>query len=106
MNDIEFGWIGWCKDNVNNNDKVWCYFRVSDTWYAGWGRRGKKLSFKNHGKGVYDEAPRALRKLKESKECHKGYNEVDKFTLFAVFPYFEDSVNKELFVKTLSGKVM
>ena len=105
MNDIEFGWIGWCKDNTNNNDKVWTYFKVSDTWYAGWGRRGKRLSFKKHGAGYAGSAPRELTKLKNSKE-NKGYKEVDSFMLFTVFPHFKDAVNKELFLKTLAGRVM
>lgn len=103
MNEIEFGWIGWCKEK--EHDKVWTYFKVSDTWYAGWGRRGKKLSFKKHGADDYGDAPKPLRKLKDSKE-NKGYKEVDSFMLFTVFPYFKDDVNKELLVKALTGKIM
>lgn len=98
--EIEFIYIGWCvgvNDGVES-DKVWTAFKVGNTYYAGWGRRSKRLSFKNHGKSTGTINP-VMRKKRQS------YEEVDAFKLFTIFPYFNDEVSQSLTFAVLSGKV-
>lgn len=97
---VEFRFIGWCKED--NHDKVWTVFKAGDTWYAGWGKRDKALSFKQHNTGPNPSWD--LRKLIEQKKS-KGYVEVDKFRLFVLFPNFEESVQSRLVFATLANKV-
>ncbi len=101
MEEIEFLFIGWCKEVKNgvNSDKVWTAFKAGGTYYAGWGARGKKLQFKNHGNSQYSTLDRVMRSKK------KDYDEVDSFHLFTVFPYFKDDVEKHLMMGLLTGKV-
>lgn len=100
MSEINFYYIGWCKgiDNGVNHDKVWTAFEVNNRYYAGWGRRGKTLRFKKHND------LRELMKVKRKKE--KTYKEVDRFQLFAIFPYFEDEVSKYLTYSIMKDKVI
>lgn len=101
MSDIVFQKILW--HNKDNHDKVWCSFAVEGRMYCGWGRRGAKMQFKDHGvQGVI--AQMKLRRLEIQKQ-DKGYKEVDKFLLFSLFPDFEDTVEQELLMKVMSGKV-
>lgn len=97
---IEFLFIGWnCeKENGVTHDKVWTAFKVGNTHYAGWGRRGKRLSFKNHGQGT-NTINSVMRKKKQT------YEEVDAFKLFTLFPYFTDEVGQSLTFAVLANKV-
>ena len=109
MSDIEFLFIGWCnevdKKTGSKHDKVWVAMKAGDNYYAGWGARGKKLSFKNHGtKRDWQTMPSSLQTVMENKK--KKYNVVDSFQLFAIFPFFEDEVDKQLMFKILSNKIM
>ena len=106
---MEFLFIGWCngvdKRTGVKHDKVWTVFKVGDDFFAGWGARGKTLSFKNHGHNRWSKGPTdALRKLMFTKE--KDYKKVDAFHLFSVFPNFEDTVDKQLMFKMLANKVL
>lgn len=95
--NVKFEWIGWMKDGTH--DKVWGYFEVNDKFYCFWGRRGKALSFKDHG--IYEGS---LSKLVTQKE-KKGYKEVDAFQMFAIFPYFNEEVEKRLSFCILANKI-
>ena len=99
--EIEFDYIGWCKGTDKKtgveHDKVWTAFHVGDKYYAGWGRRGKALSFKKHTSS--DSFDKAIR----TKE--KKYDEVDTFQLFSIFPYFTDEVSNRLTYCILSNKI-
>jgi hypothetical protein len=105
MSTIEFSFIGWCIDTKENHDKVWTAFKAGNTYYAGWGRRGKKLSFKNHGTGWGGE--NSLNKVRRKKDANISgeYKEVDTFQLFAIFPDFEGEVEKYLTFAVLSNKI-
>lgn len=101
MDEIEFLYIGWCKQIKKGvtSDKIWCAFKVGHTHYAGWGARGKKIRFKEHG-GLYP----GLNTLIQKKQ--KQYDEVDHFQLFTIFPYFKDDVGKYLTYSKLTNTVM
>lgn len=106
---VEFLYIGWCnevdKKTGAKHDKVWTAFKAGDNYYAGWGARGKKLSFKNHGPLLWSNTmPGTLSAAMFGKK--KKYNEVDAFQLFAIFPFFEEEVDKQLFFKILANKIM
>lgn len=90
MDEIEFLFIGWCHEN--SHDKVWTGFKVGDSYYCGWGKRDAKLQFKKH-------TERSL--TAKIREKQKHYKVVDQFMLFAVFPYFKDSVSRDLLVNIL-----
>jgi len=101
MSEIVFDYIGWCKGTDKRtgveHDKVWTAFHVDDKYYAGWGRRGKAISFKNH--------PSEYSIDKVIRQKKKKYNEVDSFQLFAVFPYFNNAVSERLTFCILSNKI-
>lgn len=100
MNQIEFLYVGWCKEVKKgvHSDKVWTAFKVGDKYYAGWGARNKTIRFKQHD-DQYE-----LMRVKRTKE--KKYNEVDSFQLFTIFPYFEGDVEKYLSFSILTNSVM
>lgn len=97
MKEIEFEFIGWVKEG-EAHDKVWTAFRIGNTCYAGWGRRGKTLRFKKYDYG-YDMYMTIDKKRKK-------YKEVDSFQLFTIFPYFKDEVSKYLTAAILTDSVM
>jgi hypothetical protein len=93
-------YIGWCnvtESDGTKHDKVWTAFKVGRNYYAGWGKRGKRLSFKHHPDQY------SLSTVTRSKK--KKYEEVDAFRLFAIFPYFKDEVEKSLTFAVLSNKI-
>jgi len=99
--DIQFNYIGWCKEtepNGSEHDKIWTAFECEGKYFAGWGRRGKKISFKQHGTLF------SLNTVQRKKQ--KTYKEVDQFQLFALFPTFKEDVGKFLTFDLLAGKVM
>lgn len=95
----EFIFMGWCTELENGvkHDKVWASFKMGSEYYAAWGRRGKKLSFKKHGSQY------TLDKVTRDKK--RKYGEVDAFQLFTIFPFFKDEVEKHLLMAILSNKV-
>lgn len=98
--ELEFDFIGW--DNSTDydgkkHDKVWTAFTIGGTHYAGWGARGKALSFKKY-------PTKALQNLK-IREKKKSYNEVDAFLLFSVFPNFQEEVEQRLVYCILANKI-
>lgn len=102
MNDIDFIFVGWCKQVKKGvtSDKVWTAFKVGDKYYAGWGARGKTIRFKRH------DSRSSLETVMRQKENRGGYNEVDSFQLFTIFPYFKDDVEKFLTYSLMANKVI
>ena len=96
-NTVDMKRILW--HNQDNHDKVWCWFIVLSDVYCAWGRRGKKLSFKRH------TSKYSAQKVEYQKE-NKGYKDIDAIALFTLFPDFEQQVEEQLLMKTLSGKIM
>ena len=99
--DIEFLYIGWCvvkSEYGTNSDKVWTAFKAGGSYYAGWGARGKTIRFKQH--------PNRESVEKVMKQKQKGYDEVDAFQLFTIFPTFEDDVSSKLLIAMLTDKVI
>ncbi len=100
-NLIDYKFIGWC--NEGNHDKIWTSFMVNDNLYCAWGRRGAKLSFKNHG--AYSGYRYGKLQKLEYQKRDKGYKEVDEFMLFSIFPYFKEELEQQLLMKTLAGDI-
>lgn len=103
--DIEFEFIGWNNTtdwDGKKHDKVWTAFSINETYYAGWGARGKALSFKKYGSGFSAKSQQS-KKIKEKKL--DSYSEVDAFLLFSIFPNFQEDVEKRLVYCTLANKV-
>ena len=99
---LDFKAILWY--NKDTSDKVWTAFEADGRMYAGWGRRGKSLRFKDHGKkSIYTHS--AVNKLIDKKK-DEGYAVTDEFQLFLLFPDFSDVVEKKLFQDLVDGKVM
>lgn len=96
--EIKFYFIGWQKDEKTNTDKVWVAFEKRGGYYCGWGRRGKQLQFKQHPN------KRSLEKKMQDKK-YGGYDQVDPFMLFAVFPGFEEEADASLTYAVLANKV-
>lgn len=96
---IDFRWIGWMKEGTH--DKVWGYFQLDNKLFCFWGRRGKALSFKDHGAAWNTYTLEKLRRQKENK----GYKQTDRFQMFTIFPHFEEDVEKRLSFCMLADKV-
>lgn len=94
---MDYKFIGWCRDEEKNQDKVWItidlthdgadytYFRAYATV---WGRRGKKLQHKIVHTSAHD-----MTKLIDAKR-NKGYKEVNKTDLDRVYPEFEQDLEQ------------
>jgi len=102
----EFLYIGWSTlmENGTKHDKIWTAFKMGNAYYAGWGRRDKKLSFKKHD-SQHTLAAVQRKKQNSTVRGEKEYNEVDAFQLFTIFPNFKDDVEKHLMMAVLSNKV-
>jgi hypothetical protein len=91
---LEF--FAWCRDG--SADKVWGYFNLGDerTRYSFWGRRGNKLSFKEH-RG--SEA----RKLRGAgnRKTDKGYKAVTIDQIEAVTPGFVHEFEQQFVIAKL-----
>lgn len=92
MSDLNFEFIGWCRDLKENHDKVWGVISLDDNWFSGrvlvfWGRRGKKLQTKFDNCGV------ALDKLIRTK-IKGGYTEISPTKLHTVYPEFNSDLEK------------
>lgn len=89
---LNFKWIGWCHDPVENHDKVWGVIKLDDNDYNGrvvifWGRRGKKLQTK------FDTDNQKLDRLIWKKR-DSGYNRIDADHLEKVYPEFRSDLEK------------
>lgn len=113
MPDIEFKFIGWCKED--NHDKVWGYFlrptEVKQSVWGPyptkdmgwnccifWGRRGKSMQFKADITG-YDLSKIVCTKL------NKGYDQISDIKLHEIWPTFNDEAKLKLTFEVLAGKV-
>ena len=73
--DYSIEWLGW--NNFDTSDKIWGYLRLADgRYFAFWGRRGKTLKFKNHGKDFNSVSKLQWSKANASKP-EKKYHHVD-----------------------------
>ena len=111
---FNFGFIGWCKDEEENHDKIWGYFfRPSPEWEENkrhwngnegrnvcifWGRRGKAMQFKPDWGGW------ELDRLVASKK-KKGYVEINSSQLIAIWPTFDAEASVKLSFEVLVGNV-
>lgn len=93
---MEMKFIGWCKQEEENHDKVWGlglyrsgkYSWLPGTYVAFWGRRGKKLQQKSTEMTESDALKLICSKIK------KGYVQVDKEHLDDVYETFGRDVFK------------
>lgn len=100
---MKYEFIGWCRDEEKNQDKVWICIQLSGSrmeptahfnwdgqgkYLTVWGRRGKKLQHKVVEAVAYD-----MGNLIYSKR-NKGYNEVNKAELDLVYPEFQEDLEK------------
>lgn len=94
---MDYEFIGWCRDEDKNQDKVWIVLDLSAgdvnwshvrTYATVWGRRGKKLQHKVvHITGY--EMDTLIRRKRD-----KGYNRVIKTDLDRVYPEFEQDLEQ------------
>lgn len=98
---MEIKYIGWCRNEKQNNDKVWgiaLYGRgesdLTNTYATFWGRRGKKLQ-----KKLVDMDSYAAEKLIASKR-KKGYVEFFADEADEIYANF----SKDIFKVALSVK--
>jgi predicted DNA-binding WGR domain protein len=94
---IEYTFIGWCKDEETNADKVWGIMKLSGGRWDGnyvsfWGRRGKKLQTKIHK----DQAAWDMERLAD-KKANKGYTGINRDKLDTVYPEFQADLEKTAF---------
>lgn len=96
-NAMKYRYIGWCRDEEANSDKVWGVIELIQptTSYSGdgkyvtfWGRRGKKLQTKIVEGSLWDVHKPFLKKL------DKGYKEIEQTKLDEVYPEFETDLRK------------
>ena len=102
---MKYKFIGWCRDEVENADKVWGVIEVAtdidgagkfswnpkNKYVTFWGRRGKKLQTKIVVDSVWN-----MDKVFDKKQ-DKGYARVDITRLNEVYPEFEDDLSKTAF---------
>ena len=89
---MDFKFIGWNHDPVENHDKVWGVIRLDEHQYGGkvaifWGRRGKKLQTK------MDIDNQKLDRLIWRKR-DSGYNGIPASQLEKVYPEFRSDLEK------------
>jgi hypothetical protein len=93
---VEYTFIGWCRDEETNADKVWGIIKLNGgqcgNYVSFWGRRGKKLQTKLHKDEYYWD----MERMAEKKQC-KGYNPIDKDKLDTVYPEFQQDLEKTAF---------
>jgi predicted DNA-binding WGR domain protein len=94
---MKYEFIGWCRDEEKNQDKIWTVIDLSEgtlNWVVNrpyatvWGRRGKKLQHKIVHASAYDMSRLIDRKM------DKGYKKVLKFELDNVYPEFEQDLEQ------------
>ena len=101
---MKYKYIGWCKDETANADKVWgaiclreptASYRGDGKYVTFWGRRGKKLQTKIVEGSLWDVHQPFLKKL------DKGYKEIQVHQLDEVYPEFQQDLEKTAFWATL-----
>ena len=101
---MKFKYIGWCKDEKTNTDKVWgaIELQAPTSSYSGdgkyvtfWGRRGAKLQTKIVQGSLWDVHYLFLKKI------NKGYKEIQEHELDEVYPEFKSDLEKTAFWATL-----
>lgn len=104
---IEVIFIGWHSDmNIHNHhDKIWIAFKVGDQYYCGWGRRGKSLKFKCHGKGEHGQSMINVLIDKKAKP-YGNYVEIDSSKINSIVPDFQNMVETQLVMATLKNTIM
>jgi predicted DNA-binding WGR domain protein len=85
---IDYKFIGWCSDPIENHDKVWAVIIIKNNYSdlkvaTIWGRRGKTLQSK-----IIETTEWDLKKLIKQK-INKGYTMYSKSELDQVYPNFE-----------------
>jgi predicted DNA-binding WGR domain protein len=99
---MKYKFIGWCRDEVENADKVWGVIELAtdidgagkfswnlkNKYVTFWGRRGKKLQTK-----VSIDYEHDVNILIRSKN-RKGYTEIVQSKLDEVYPEFESDLSK------------
>jgi len=94
---MKYRYIGWCKDEKTNSDKVWgaielqaptTSYDVDGKYVTFWGRRGAKLQTKIVEGSLWDVHKPFLKKL------DKGYEEIQEHQLDEVYPGFEKDLQK------------
>lgn len=98
MGEIDFKFIGWCKEGTH--DKVWGFFSIGDnlTVHVFWARRGKALQFKKDYDGAH------LYKLKKSK-LGKGYQEISIDRFREIWPNLDDELQGQFTFSILANKI-
>jgi hypothetical protein len=100
---MKYQYIGWCKDEKTNTDKVWGAIELQSptSSYSGdgkyvtfWGRRGTKLQTKIVEGSLWDVHKPFLKKL------DKGYKEIQEHQLDEVYPEFQQDLEKTAFWAT------
>jgi hypothetical protein len=100
---MEFKYIGWCKDEKTNTDKVWgaiqlqaptASYSFDGKYVTFWGRRGAKLQTKIVEGSLWDVHKPFLKKL------DKGYKEIQEHQLDEVYPEFQSDLEKTAFWAT------
>ncbi len=105
---MNYEFIGWCNDPLDNHDKVWGIIvlerNINDYVYDShhrvvffWGRRGKKLQTK-----IGVESQRNLNKIMDSK-IKKGYEKINIENLHKVYPEFQSDLEQTAFWSTLKA---
>ena len=93
---IEYTFIGWCRDEKANADKVWGIMKLNGdgkgNYVSFWGRRGKKLQTKLHKDEYYWD----MERMAEKKE-DKGYKKIEREQLDNVYPEFQQDLEKTAF---------
>ena len=104
---INYEFIGWCRDEVKNQDKVWGVILLAENitgeeqwsynkinrYLVVWGRRGKKLQSQIRE----EQGWHIQRKINaKSKECgvNHEYTKINKKKLDAVYPEFEQDLER------------
>ena len=96
---MKYLFIGWCRDEEANADKVWGVILLQENvtnlswnqqhkYVTFWGRRGKKLQTKTSVERAYDMDTTIRAKQR------KGYTEIDQTKLDEVYPEFETDLRK------------
>lgn len=99
---MRYKFIGWCRDDAENADKVWGVIELAtdidgagqfswnpkNKYVTFWGRRGKKLQTKVSAE--YENDITTLIRRKSSK----GYESIDQTKLDDVYPEFESDLSK------------
>lgn len=102
ISDMKYKFIGWCRDDAENADKVWGVIELAtdidgagkfswnpkNKYVTFWGRRGKKLQTKVSAEYENDVTTLIRRK------GNKGYVSIDQTKLDEVYPEFESDLSK------------